>query len=555
MSASSKKKLRKEQNAEMMTERQKQERTEAKKAKAMTAAFIVALVLIVGIFLGTQIVNVIKLNGLIERATIAATVGEHKLNSITMNYFFIDAVDSDYSSASETAEYYSSLGMTVDAASMLGYDLSQPLSAQTNANTGKTWADYYWDVALNNAKTVYAMYDLAVKDGYQLPADYSTTIDQNIMNMQLSAAFSGTDVDTLLRSIYGNGANEKTYREYQVIKATASAYYQDHQDSTKFDAPARTEYLNAHPNDFTAYSFNYYTVGYSSFLPALEGEDSTYTDEQKNAAREEAKTTAESLATLTSIDDLDAAIGALAINEGKTVKSTVATDVMYTSTSLTDEQREWISAADRKQGDAKAFPVVTTTNNDDGTTTETTDSYRVLMYVSTNDFSRPLANVRHALVAFEGGTTDDNGNTTYTDEEKAAAKTKAETLMNEWDKTEASFIELVKANSADTASVESGGLYEDIDVNASYETNFLNWAVDSSRKAGDYGIVETSYGYHIMYYVGDDELTNRDYMIDQELLSEHMTAWEDEVLSAVTLTPGKTSKIKLDLIVSEVMGY
>ena len=561
MSASSKKKLRKEQNAEMMTERQKQEHKEAKKTKAMTAAFIAVLVLVVGIFVGTQVVNVVKINGWIEKMTVAATVGEHKLDSITMNYFYMDAIETEYNSASQTAEYYSNMGMNVDVASMLGYDPTKSLSKQTNSQTGGTWAAYYWDIALNNAKTVYAMYDKAVKENFTLPEDYAGTINQNMMNIQLSAAFSGSDTNTLLRSIYGNGANEKTYREFLETKALATAYYQNHQDTTEFDAAARSEYLTAHANDFTAYNFNYYSVNHTSFLPALEGEGATHTDEQKKAAREEAKTTAEALAANTSIETLDAAIAALSYNEGKTVKSTVANDVMYTSSSLADDQKEWISSADRKQGDAKAFPIVTSTKNEDGTTTETIDSYRVVMYVSTNDFSQPLANVRHLLVAFEHKhvegdehKTDANGNTVYTDAEKAAAKAKAEELMNGWDKTEASFIELIKNNTDDEASAETGGLYEDIDVNANYETNFLNWAVDPARKAGDYGLVETSYGYHIMFYVSNDELTNRDYMINQKLLSDHMTAWEKEVVDVVTVTSGKTGRIQMDLVVSDLYG-
>ena len=87
-----------------------------------------------------------------------------------------------------------------------------------------------------------------------------------------------------------------------------------------------------------------------------------------------------------------------------------------------------------------------------------------------------------------------------------------------------------------------------------FMTAFLNWAVDPARKANDYGIVETSYGYHIMFYVGNSETTNREYMIDQDLLSEHMTAWEKEIVDVVTVTPGNTKKINFDLIVSQVMG-
>ena len=560
MSASNKKKLRKEQAAEMMTERQKKALAEAKKLKALTAVFIVVLVLVVGVFLGTQVVNLIKINGLIEKATIAATVGNHKLNSITMNYFYLDAIEADYNNASQTAEYYNSMGASTIVASLLGYDTSLALSAQTNATTGKTWAQHYWDIALNNAKTVYAMYDLAVKENFQLPAEYTSSIDQNLMNMQFSAAFSGTDVDGLLSSIYGNGANEKNYREYQIIKATASAYYQAHQDNKTFTNEERAAYLTAHPNDYTAYNFNYYTVNYNNYLPKKEGENATYTEEENQAARDAAKADADLLAASTSIEDLDAAIAALSYNEGKTAKSSAVTDVMHSSSSFTEEQLTWISAADRKAGDAKAFANTTSTENEDGTTTEVTNSYMVMMYVNKNEFGTPMGNVRHVLVSFEHNHTEgeehDHSSDSYTAEEKAAAKAEAEAMLAEWekgDKSEASFIELVK-KSDDTASVEAGGLYENIGKNSGYEANFEAWAIDPARKAGDYGIVETAHGYHIMFYSSSDELSIRDGMINEDLLSEHMTAWEDQVVGAVTATTGKTKKIKFDVIVGQLYG-
>ena len=36
-------------------------------------------------------------------------------------------------------------------------------------------------------------------------------------------------------------------------------------------------------------------------------------------------------------------------------------------------------------------------------------------------------------------------------------------------------------------------------------TNFNDWCFDVARQPGDHGIVETEYGYHIMYFVGDSE--------------------------------------------------
>ena len=34
-----------------------------------------------------------------------------------------------------------------------------------------------------------------------------------------------------------------------------------------------------------------------------------------------------------------------------------------------------------------------------------------------------------------------------------------------------------------------------------YVKAFTDWSIDAARKPGDTGIVETEYGYHIMYYV------------------------------------------------------
>ena len=35
-------------------------------------------------------------------------------------------------------------------------------------------------------------------------------------------------------------------------------------------------------------------------------------------------------------------------------------------------------------------------------------------------------------------------------------------------------------------------------------TEFNDWIFDEARKPGDTGIIETTYGYHIMYYVNND---------------------------------------------------
>ena len=114
--------------------------------------------------------------------------------------------------------------------------------------------------------------------------------------------------------------------------------------------------------------------------------------------------------------------------------------------------------------------------------------------------------VRHILIMPQGGTTNESGATVYSEEEWAAALTKAEEVMNEWlngAADEDSFAAMAKTYSEDPGSASNGGLYEDVYVGQMVEP-FETWCFDETRNYGDYGIVKTTYGYHIMYFVGSD---------------------------------------------------
>ena len=149
---------------------------------------------------------------------------------------------------------------------------------------------------------------------------------------------------------------------------------------------------------------------------------------------------------------------------------------------------------------------------------------------------------------------EEHGNVVCSDDAKAAAMAAAEELLNTWksgEATEDSFAKLVEEHTDDTASAATGGLYEDITPQKNvYEEGFFNWSIDDSRKKGDVGIVETSYGYHIMYYVGDDELTYRDYLIFNDMLDEEMHEWFEGITEAVTVKEGDTSRMKQDIILA-----
>lgn len=115
-----------------------------------------------------------------------------------------------------------------------------------------------------------------------------------------------------------------------------------------------------------------------------------------------------------------------------------------------------------------------------------------------------LVDVRHILLTPEGGTTGENGMTTYSDEEWKACEDAAQAVLDTWlagEKTEESFAELANKHSVDPGSNQSGGLYENVYTGQMVQA-FNDWCFDESRAVGDYGMVKTEYGYHVMYFVG-----------------------------------------------------
>ena len=114
-----------------------------------------------------------------------------------------------------------------------------------------------------------------------------------------------------------------------------------------------------------------------------------------------------------------------------------------------------------------------------------------------------LVDVRHILVQVKGGTTDDSGAVTYSDEEWETCRADAQTILDQWlagEKTEESFAALATEKTEDPGSQQSGGLYQQVTAGQMVQP-FNDWCFDAARTYGDYGLVQTSYGYHVMFFV------------------------------------------------------
>lgn len=101
---------------------------------------------------------------------------------------------------------------------------------------------------------------------------------------------------------------------------------------------------------------------------------------------------------------------------------------------------------------------------------------------------------RHILLSIGDGTTD---------EDWENCRKKAQEVLDTWlagEKTEESFATLANEHSTDPGSNTTGGLYEGF-TPGTMVAEFNDWCFDESRQPGDYGLVKTQFGYHVMYFV------------------------------------------------------
>ncbi len=557
MSASNKKKLRKEQNAAALTKKQQQAQKEAKSLKMYTITFTVVMVLVIAIVLGILLSN--PINSLVNQNTVAVTINDHELSIADLSYFYVDTIVEAYNNI--YTQYYSLYGSY--AAYFIPFSLYSPMDEQEytgdEADGFETWADYFIHEAIESAKSVYALYDMAIQDEHVLSTTEQTALNNYKSTLKAYAEQQGySSSASFLRQTYGNGCNVKNYYNYFKVSTYASSYYSAYKESLEFvDDDYRAYELDKY-DEYSSFSYVYYLVSVSSYKGEGTKNEETgvteYTEEELAQALADAKADADALlaAAPADADAFDAAVSALAINAEKTVSATECVNYPYSY--VASNIRDWVISSEREEGEVSIVPVVSETTDEEGNVTETeTTGYYVVLFNGRQDHLDKMVTVRHILIQFEGGEKDEEtGETVYSDLEKVTAKNEAEKIYQEWldgDKTEDSFSELANEYSEDNdGEVTDGGIYENIYV-GQMVTAFNDWCFDKSRNPGDHDIIETEYGYHIMYFVKTQDLCYRDYLINEDLITEACEKFLEDATNSVKYTEGKLSRMERDIII------
>ncbi len=538
MSASKKKQLRTE-GSEKLTERQMAEQKEAKKIQLYSIAFVVVMVVLIAVAIVVGINRSIQASGVHEKKTVAATVGDHQISNAELSYYYIDYVNN----------YANTYGNYL---SLFGIDSTVALDKQMyDEEAGVTWADNFISEAASSVKSIYALADAAEAEGFTLPQEQQDQVDIMSNNLDSYATIYGySDANSFLKAQYGNGASKESYMAYYQRNLLASAYQTQHQNSLSYTPEQIREADSQDPAAYSSFSYAQYHIPVSKYLTGgttdAEG-NTTYTAEERTAAIAAAKEAIAPLCDVDTVEALDAAIAAMEINADTEAASTVYTN--QARTGINSYLSGWVTAENREPGDVTCIEIPGTVKDENGEDMETITAFYVVLFTGKDENLTNLVNVRHILVGFEGEAQEDG---TYSDEVKEAAKTKAEEILNEWksgDANEDSFAALANEKSTDNGSNANGGLYENV-YPGQMVAAFNDWCFDASRKPGDTDIVETNYGYHVMYFSSTSDQTYRDYQIVNNLRNTDMENWYQSLVENYTVTMGDTSYMRKDIVLS-----
>lgn len=493
---------------------------EKRNTAAKIAKKVVAIVLAVVIVGGIAWKLVDEL-GVIERFATAVEIGDTKISASEYNYY--------YSAQYQQMAYYANMYQE-NYGYGIGFD---PTVAPDEQNTTEkdedgndvtiTWADSFKTSAAKYAQNVIAYYNEAVKAGYKLSEDEQAEINETVENYRTEAAASNFSLNAYLNETFGAGFNEKAFTKQLEMETLAANYSEDKASELKAgftDEDIKAEY-EANKKNYNYTDIRYYSFKFTT-LTIEDGETNEALAERQKAANDaviaEAKAIYDKLgdeasfkAAITAYENKDAEESD---NEDYTLLKEIATyDSIVSATS--EEAADWAFDNARKAGDKTMI---------------TGEKAVYIIYSVKPSYAMNSVDVRHCLVSFEAADEEN-----VTDAEKKAAYDEAKALLDEWlkgDKTEESFAKMATEKTDDEASAESGGLYEGIRTTDNYVAEFEAWSFDDARKAGDTGIVETDYGYHIMYFVSDNtDDTDWENTIRTTKGDEAMTNYEETLLA------------------------
>ncbi len=536
----------------------------SKKAKSAIAVLVVvAIALGIG---GFAVGN----SGVLQRGKVAFSVGDKEVTMAEYGYYYNTNFLNYFQYSQMYDQYGTGMGKTYT-----GYDWATAPDQQEytiqeiEGVEDPMWTDYFDYAAKENIKYVKACLDYAEENNIALDDEDYAEVDATMTNIEESAKSGNYSLAAYLRAYYGKAMSVSLLRticEEQALATKVQDTKMDEYKSKYTDAKIEKEY-NDNLETYGVVSLRNYEIAAEKVKG--DGEDATeaVTDETMAAAKAKAEAFAAKVNSDASFKQAAYEVEVAAENkEADKIKKddsvTLLADQAYSSLSSTDEKfTKWAFSVDTAVGATYI-------------TEEADTGYTVYM------MSEPVHHapdtetydVRHILVKFPEEETETETETEEASDETAEEETteaqeeekkedvkineidwssyeavvdinvdtekteqkelynKAQDILKEYlegEKTAEAFGELAKKYSEDS-NAETGGLYEATEKGYMV-AEFEDWNFEEGRKEGDVGIVETTYGYHIMYHEGITATTWSD-TIKNDLATAEYTDFTNSII-------------------------
>jgi len=447
MSASREKKARQERGADFVSVKDMKAREERRANRRTTAIFTVCAVLFVVGVAAMFLWN----SGTFQRKAAAASVNGQNYSVSDVAYY-----------------YYNGRANALNSNSELDSSASMRTQEYTASEEYDTWYDYLADQSVRYLATAQLTAKAAKDAGFTGGSEVDDAVNDTMESLKSSASSQGYDVANYIKAIFNGLLTRSDFEKSLRTQALAEAYTDYKADASNYSEDELTAAYDADPNTYSMVSYESLAFLNSNYATeAVEATETTPAVEADDGSAAAKAAAGDALA---------------AYREGKSLEH-LADELNgnYTNTSTLygsgSDMLEWLYDDARKDGDSAVL---------DYSYYGYSMGSVVVVFHGKERADFHAVNVRHILV----------------EDEATANDILAQYQAGE--QTEEAFAALAQEHSTDKA--DEGGLYENVYVGQMVKP-FENWCFDPARQSGDTGIVQTDYGYHIMYFVSANDVS------------------------------------------------
>lgn len=572
---------RKQRIAKAAKKNSKKHMSDKTQKTIVSAIAIVLVIAIVGAITG----GIVKNKGVFERNKVIMSIGDTEIDKYEYAYYYSSTLQNLASQAAEFDMYYGT-GM---GAMYTGYDYTkmpdeQAFSGEIEGIDEPTYADYFGHQAIESLKYVKACLAYAAENDIKLDEEDFAKIDETYEQIEarcVNQDGSKYSVGAYLRLSYGDGMTEKLFRrimEEQTLAQKVKETKQEEFAASYTDKEIEETYKKG-IETYGQVSLRSYT-----FNVEMDEDAEKATEAQISAAKTKAETFKSKLTDEKSFKTLASEYEKLAENEDyknylTDDSLTLKKDSSLSGYSADEKLLDWVKTAKagdsyvassdlsstvymmvepvHKAADATTYDVrhiliqfpeeeaeEATDEAADEKTEENADE-KADEKAEEKKEEKKEVEVKELDTSKYDATVVNNVKTPVTDAECYNKAVEVLTTYLEGDKTEDAFAALAVLHSAD-GNAAQGGIYEDT-PEGKMVAEFEGWALDKSRKAGDVGIVETQFGYHIMYFI-DAETTTWEDTIRNDLATEKYAKLTDKLIAGDNVKAGEMdAEMKADV--------